>query len=816
MVRLLRKNIYEQLIFKQIYKKGYSNLKKQASRKQAENRKLTGRKLALKSISVKILAVVLTAIVLVTTSCVAVMAVLNNNYTDQIIMGQVERALSYLNTRIEKMENGCVIGTLTLAKSELLKTTVALNDPSRISAALTGLASAGLDFAVVMDDDGMILYNSIQKSQTDNFDFLTEALTSGTGTYVDDKNQLYILSPSAIKNEKGATVGTLIGGLYYNRQELLSELKEMLNVDFSLFSGEVISATSIKQGEQYAIGAKLDAEIARNLLTDKKELKTQTTIFGVPYMAIYSPILNNTGDAIGVVFAGLNTTDIEKSRATSMTISIAVAVALMAAAVAVVLIFVHKSVRKPLATITNGAQRLAVGNTDLGMDINRQDEIGVLADAFSRAADALKAMLADADMLAMAAVEGRLSARADADKHQGDFKKIVQGVNNTLDAVIKPVQEASVVLAEMAKGELGVSVAGDYMGDHALIKDALNSTISAIRDYISEISQVLGAMAQGNLNLSIESEYKGDFIALKDSINAIIESLNHVLGDISATSSQVAAGTRQVSDGSQDISQGAMEQSSAIEELTASVSDIAQQTRQNAIRANQANELTALAANDAAKGNEQMQLMQQAMSDISASSHSIGIIIKVIDDIAFQTNILALNAAVEAARAGVHGKGFAVVAEEVRNLAARSASAAKETAELIEGSIQKTVVGSNIADNTAAALSKIVDGIRKAGQLVNEIAGASNEQAGAIAQVDQGIEQLSTVVQTNSATAQQQAAASEQLSGQAELLKSMVHQFSLKQALNADKEKPALTASSSTHPVAGVSIELSDSDFCKY
>jgi methyl-accepting chemotaxis protein len=228
------------------------------------------------------------------------------------------------------------------------------------------------------------------------------------------------------------------------------------------------------------------------------------------------------------------------------------------------------------------------------------------------------------------------------------------------------------------------------------------------------------------------------------------------------------------------LSQGATEQASSIEELSASIEEVSAQTKENAQNASKANELADLAKDYAINGNEQMKRMLKAMDDINESSSNINKIIKVIDDIAFQTNILALNAAVEAARAGQHGKGFAVVAEEVRTLAGRSANAAKETTALIEDSIKKSEEGTRIAKDTAEALEKIFEEVKTVSDLVSCINNASDEQAAAIAQINQGIMQVSQVVQENSATSEESAAASEELASQAEALKEIVGQARLK------------------------------------
>lgn len=304
-----------------------------------------------------------------------------------------------------------------------------------------------------------------------------------------------------------------------------------------------------------------------------------------------------------------------------------------------------------------------------------------------------------------------------------------------------------------------------------------------------QISNPLGKLviasdkiAGGDLDVTIDIYSKDETGLLAGAFHKMADHINEVMSNISSSSEQVAAASRQVSDSSQSLSQGSTEQAASVEELTASLEEIASQTKQNALNANHANELAITAKDNAARGNSEMSEMLHAMEEINDSSANISKIIKVIDEIAFQTNILALNAAVEAARAGQHGKGFAVVAEEVRNLAARSANAAKETTDMIEGSIKKVEAGTKIANETADALIRIVDDVTKAAALVADIASASNEQATAIAQINQGISQVSQVTQTNSATAEESAAASQELSSQAEVLRSMVTKFKLKKS----------------------------------
>ena len=369
------------------------------------------------------------------------------------------------------------------------------------------------------------------------------------------------------------------------------------------------------------------------------------------------------------------------------------------------------------------------------------------------------------------------------------------------NSITRPLTKVTERLQLLSEGDLRTPVPSVNTHDEtSILASATKKTVNNLHDVIDNITTQLGLMSEGDFRHRIDMEYVGDMQPIKESIHKISNSLSDTLSQISQSAEQVAAGSAEVSDGAQVLAQGTAEQANAVEVLSASANEISEQVKQNAEHAAKASHMSHEAADQVEKGKVQMQQMIKAMSDISDSSKQIGKIIHAIDDIAFQTNILALNAAVEAARAGAAGKGFSVVADEVRNLATKSAEAAKSTAQLIEQSIHTVETGTAIADATAQSLLSIVQSTEQSADLIRQISQASNQQANSIGQITQGVEQISSVIQTNSATAQESAAASEELSSHAQIMNDLIRQFQLKgdsgdssvpeDAFEVDSEQP--------------------------
>ncbi|MCE5271569.1 methyl-accepting chemotaxis protein [bacterium] len=375
-----------------------------------------------------------------------------------------------------------------------------------------------------------------------------------------------------------------------------------------------------------------------------------------------------------------------------------------------------------------------IANGDLSVEVRVASERDVLGKAMVRMVESLKAMNSEVSGLTRAALKGDLDVRAETGRHRGEYSSIIKGINDLLEAIVNPIREAAAVLAAASDKDLTNRVNGTFSGQLDEFKNNINSTIGSLGEALVQVSEAV---------------------------------------------EQVNAASTQISSGSQSLAQGANEQASALEEISASLEQMSSMTRQNADNAHQAKELSLDSRQSAEEGQRAMQKMVEAIDRIKASSDETAKIVKTIDEIAFQTNLLALNAAVEAARAGDAGKGFAVVAEEVRSLAQRSAEAAKNTAQMIDDSVRNAENGVNITSEVASALGKIAASASKTNELISEIASAAKEQSQGIEQVNVAVSRLDEVTQSNASNSEESASAAEELNSQSSELHHMLAEFKL-------------------------------------
>ena len=744
-----------------------------------------------------------------------------HNFSEQ----QAIKGMEGLEAELDKLQNNALeFGNVLAVHPDIIKGIEENND---LLSETIGMfkEKTGVDFIKVTDTEGMIIANTHTFQNFGdsiiNQKNVQSALEGEAFSTIEKGNliEFAVRAGIPVYGEQGNIIGVISLGYSLDNLAFLDELKSTYKTELTLFLGDERYNTTIEMDGKRILGTKLDGKIAERVLTKNEEYSGDADILGAEYVVAYKPLVDGNNQTIGVIFAGQKYDEVLAIKNKTILYIFIATTVLEILLLVFVGFFVSKVITKPLKKLVEVSNTLADGDVDISIESSSKDEIGELTDSFSKmidnikhqanvaekiakgdlnvntkpksekdilsnsmllVADTLSNLVKETEMLTSSAIEGNLSTRGNIEKFSGVYKEVIEGVNNTLDAVLEPVEEASEVLKKLSEGSLKVYVRGNYKGEHAIIKNSLNKTVKILSDYINEITHVLTELSKGNLNISITGDYKGEFVKIKDSLNLIVESFNTILHEINVAAEQVALGAKQVSETSMSLSEGTTEQASSIEEVSSFMGEVSEQTKQNAVSANQANELALTAKNTAVEGNEKMSEMLQAMNEINEASGNISKIIKVIDEIAFQTNILALNAAVEAARAGQYGKGFAVVAEEVRNLAGKSSDAAKETSALIAGSIEKVDSGTKIANKTAEALDRIVEDIDEVFNYAKNIAESSNQQATAISQINESINQVSQVIQTNSAISQEAAAASEELSSHAQVMKELVERFEAK------------------------------------
>jgi methyl-accepting chemotaxis protein len=464
-----------------------------------------------------------------------------------------------------------------------------------------------------------------------------------------------------------------------------------------------------------------------------------------------------------------------------------------------------RSLVMPLGQVVDKLKKMSAGDVNQTLDYQSKDEVGSLADAFRSLTDYLKDIALTVDAIGKGDLTREINARSAEDVVSQNLQQAVEalkGLNEQTQNLIAAAQQGNLT----ERGEVS-----GFHGKYAEIIRGINRMMDAVTKPINEAAEVLEKIAHRDLTAQMKGDYHGDFAKIKESVNLAAANLDEGFQQIAVSAEQVASAAGEISDGSQSLAQGSSEQASTIEEVSSSLQEISSMTRQNETNSKEARSLTNDARDKTRQGMQSMQKLSGAIEKIKASSNSTAKIVKTIEEIAFQTNLLALNAAVEAARAGDAGKGFAVVAEEVRNLAMRSADAAKTTAQLIEEAVTNTNEGVALNAEVLQNFEEINSQIDKVGVVVSEIAGASEQQNQGVEQINIAIGQMNGVTQQAAANSEESASAAEELSGQSQEMLSLIANYKLSaisQKYRTPSAKPGIKRPQPDSAAGGMNVKF--------